>query len=241
MLPQHQLSTVEDELIDSEWTPATSAHSYAPYSTMTPPRHSRAALSTTVTSSSSFLTPQKSSKFPQSASPTAGNSFAPGHNRSSTSVTDRRSLSARSATVANLGAVIDDADSEVSDIDLSSEQLQRVQEQLEALHAAPVQSVLTAGSMGDSHGAGGIGSDSFSTLSSSPPAGLSSLPSFTSGDIVPSLSRADTLELGEVKSLAVEALQVGLKLRLEQNMLTKYIDAWMRRKHAIALLKMEQM
>ena len=53
------------------------------------------------------------------------------------------------------------------------------------------------------------------------------------------LSRTDQLELEEVRRTALGILAGHLQLRLEQNLLTKYIDSWMKRKHAIALLRMD--
>jgi hypothetical protein len=47
-----------------------------------------------------------------------------------------------------------------------------------------------------------------------------------------SLTRADAVDLQELKQVALQLVDAQLQLKREQNQLTKYIDMWMKRKHA---------
>jgi hypothetical protein len=149
--------------------------------------------------------------------------------------------SARTKGKPNIGEILGSGeDAEASAIELSNEQLQHVQDRITALLAAPINSSHNSDALRSAMAASNYLSTSMGTSIMGSPMGVSmEMASHQSPDSLLDLSRNDVLELEEIRKSTLELVSSSVALRLEQNLLSHYIDAWLRRKHAIALQRME--
>ena len=208
----YQLSTMgDDELADSAWAPQTTA------------------ISSSLASSASALSAAPAPKSKSTSSAKQPQKLKPAR---------AGGLGGRSMTSANFGqtTLLSDAtDSDDEEENMIEQSNTRLAGLLEQINSLPEPVAIAASSIDGSAGAASA-SGSIKLSSSTPSTSSSFLHSGSDGS--DSLSRPDSLELQQVQCAVLDLLRSNLRLRLEQNTLTKYIEAWMKRKHAIALLRM---
>jgi len=249
--PTRSAAVLENEIIDSGWTPAAPAQPHIPAAFQIPSSNAalggqggfsglRSELHAQLGSSPVRRAQMSSSTFAMPRTmlmPVAAGSAGGGGGGGGPG--DKRAAMAASKTSNNFGSVSSgggEEDEEASAISLSNEQLKYVSERVDALLQSPVD-----GSGGEAAARPRLQSTDFSALGTTPHSLGTSLAgaSVTSPDSLLSLSRGDQLELEEVRRAALGMLSGNLQLRQEQNLLTHYVDKWIKRKQAIALLRMD--
>jgi hypothetical protein len=242
--PTRSAATLENEIIDSGWTPAAPAQPHVPAAFQIP----QSSAASGQRSGGSLLHAQLSSSPVRRAQLNASTFTMPRTQLAPVPGSyDHKRTTTIAPSAGGGGGGGAEEEEEASAIDLSNEQLKYVGERVEALLAAPLD-----GSGGGAmvararlHSMAGVEGD-FAGLGTSLAGDLGTSlalgASVTGGDGVGSLlalSRPDQLELEEVRKAALGMLSANVQLRLEQNLLTHYVDKWIKRKQAIALLRMD--